>query len=447
MANIYYQLCILIASILAIIYMTTKLKMHAAMALLIIALLAGLALDIPGEQVIVTLSSGFGSMLGNIGIIIILGCLLGNLLEKTKALATITYGLVQFVGRKKPLTTLSILGIIVGIPVFCDSAYIILSGLSKRIANQSATSSVSGAVVMSSSLYVAHNLIPPTPGPLAAAGNLGIADNLGLVIILGTLISIPVMLTGVFFAKWIGKKVVIKEQDLLIEEIPEANLFKTALPLALPITLIGIGTVSHFIEIPLIVKNLLLFLGNPVVALLIGLATGVLFNFRKETVKMSHILEEGVMQAGPILIITGMGGAFGNIIKESGLTSTLIELIPETGKSGVLILIIAFCLSALIKTAQGSSTSAIVIVSALFSTLAGGAYFSSPFTISCLVLAIGAGAMLVSHANDSYFWIVSRFSNLSMKQTLKTFTVATILQGATALVFIILMYVIANNFV
>jgi GntP family gluconate:H+ symporter len=442
MEHLFFDLFLLFSAIILIVLATSKFKVHPALALLIVALLVGLGFGMDAKVVMQSITSGFGGMLGNIGIIIILGCLLGALLEKTHSLASIASGLIRLLGRKKPLTTLSILGIVVGIPVFCDSAYIILSGLSKRMSQQSGTSGVSGAVVMSSSLYVAHNLIPPTPGPLAAAGNLGIADQLGLVIILGLLVSIPVMMAGMFYAKWIARKINLNAEPLEVPPQNSATLVKSILPLLVPIVLIGLGTLMNFIETESYAKQFILFLGHPVVALLSGLLLGIFFHYRNQEIELSKIMEEGISQAGPILIITGMGGAFGSVIKESDLTGNLIQLIPNSANSGVLILVLAFLLSALIKTAQGSSTSAIVIVSALFSTLVGGSLFTSSLAITCLVLAIGAGAMLVSHTNDSYFWIVSRFSNFTMKQTLKTFTIATSIQGITALVVILLIYLV-----
>ncbi len=423
-----------------IVLATSRFKIHPALALLVVALLVGLGLGMDAMEVIESITAGFGGMLGSIGIIIILGCLLGALLEKTNSLASIANGLIHLLGRKRPLTTLSVLGVVVGIPVFCDSAYIILSGLSKRVAQQSGTSGVSGAVVMSSSLYVAHNLIPPTPGPLAAAGNLGIADQLGLVIIMGLIVSVPVMIAGTLYAKWIGRKINWKEEPLEAEKQSTTSLMKSVLPLLIPIILIGVGTLMNFIVMNSYLKQFILFVGHPVVALLIGLLLGIAFHVKNQQIQLSKIMEEGVYQAGPILIITGMGGAFGSVIKDSDLTGKLIQLIPNSANSGVLIIILAFLLAALLKTAQGSSTSAIVIVSALFSTMVGGSFFNDSMAITCLVLAIGAGAMLVSHSNDSYFWIVSRFSNFTMKQTLKTFTMATFIQGITALMVILIIY-------
>ncbi len=440
MENLYFDLFLLFSAIVLIVLATAKFKIHPALALLIVALLVGLGFGMEAKMVVQSITIGFGAMLGNIGIIIILGCLLGALLEKTNSLASIAGGLIHLLGRKRPLSTMSILGIVVGVPVFCDSAYIILSGLSKRMAQQAGTSGVSGAVVMSSSLYVAHNLIPPTPGPLAAAGNLGIADQLGLVIILGLLVSVPVMVAGTLYAKWIARKIDWETEPIEMEQQNTNSLLKSVLPLLVPILLIGLGTLMNFVSSDSYFRNFILFVGHPVVALLIGLLLGITFHLKNKLIDFSKIMEEGVSQAGPILIITGMGGAFGSVIKDSNLTGNLIQLIPNSANSGILIIILAFLLSALLKTAQGSSTSAIVIVSALFSTLVGGTFFTGSLAITCLVLAIGAGAMLVSHTNDSYFWIVSRFSNLTMKQTLKTFSVATFIQGVTALLVILIIY-------
>ncbi|MCU0419909.1 MAG: GntP family permease, partial [Cyclobacteriaceae bacterium] len=289
-------------------------------------------------------------------------------------------------------------------------------------------------------LYTTHTLVPPTPGPMNAAANLGAGDSLGLVILLGLVVSLPVSLIAFFYARYIGSKItaVNPGTETIVAKPAPISLTTPLVLIFLPVLLIACGSVLELTNAAFTGVHLLRFLGQPLVSLLLTVALGLgIFRHRHQTLLW---VEKGIRQAGPIVLLTGCGGAFGAVLGASPLASILSVWIAAQAVGGVAFLVVCFGVSALFKSAQGSSTSAMLIVSSVAYPLAASAGFTDPVELSLLVLAIGAGAMTVSHANDSYFWVVSQFGGLEVKAAYLGWTIMTFLQGLTALLVVLVLY-------
>jgi GntP family gluconate:H+ symporter len=413
-------------------------KWHPFLSLIVAALGAGAALGIPLPEVVGHIGEGFGGLLASIGVIIVLGSILGMMMEQSGAAQTIATVLMNGIGRKHPVAALSFLGAFVGIPVFCDAGFIILSRLVRQISERTGRAPASLSVGLAAGLYATHTLVPPTPGPIAAAGNLGATSYLGLVILMGffvAFVTLPIAL-------WVGSRLTRKMNVLLPESLEvdqeEAALlapWRALVPIVLPILLISLGTISNLAAWDLAAID---FIGNPMIALLISVFIGY-FCLKVDNIKaFTTMTTTAISQAGPILIITGAGGAFGAVLKASSLTSHLTGLIGGSDQSGLMILLAAFAVAAILKTSQGSSTAAIVVTSSLFAPLLGMDGASSPMYVTLCVMAIGGGAMTFSHANDSYFWVVSQFSGLKVGDAYRSYSIVSAVQGVSVLVVVII---------
>lgn len=443
---------ILICAIALIILLTAKLKLHAFVSLILVSFLVAICSGLPinpvsGENqspgIIAIIASGFGNTLTSIGIVIVLGTIIGSILEKSGAALKMADVVVKVIGKKNPALAMSIIGYIVSIPVFCDSGYVIISPLRKALAKRSGASSVAMAIALSTGLYATHVMVPPTPGPIAAAANLGLANNLILVIAIGLVVAIPATIAGLIFARIIGKKVTSSEdlenaesyEDLLKRYGKLPNGFAAFAPIVVPIVLMALGSVAKFPGNPFgtgAFQDLLVFLGTPISALFVGFLFALLLMKKFDEETLTGWIGEGVKAAGTILIITGAGGSLGAVLKETNVAAYLGQSLA-TLNIGIFV---PFIVAAAIKTAQGSSTVAIVTTSAMLAPMMTSLGFGSDIARTLVVMAIGAGSMTVSHANDSYFWVVSEFSGLKLSNAYKTQTLGTLVQGIVSIIFI-----------
>ncbi|WP_320034751.1 GntP family permease [Halarcobacter sp.] len=439
---------ILLVAIVFIVLATSKLKLHPFIALLIAAYGIAISVGMGYTEIATTLTKGFGGILAYIGIVIVLGTIIGVILEKSGAAIKMANVILKIVGKKRPVLAMSVIGYIVSIPVFCDSGFVILNALKRSMVKQLKVSGVAMSVALATGLFATHTLVPPTPGPIAAAGNL-MVDNLGLVIIFGFFISIITMLAGYFWALRSGKiyksgedsLVDLEKDSEVIEkygELPSA--FKSFAPIFIPILLMALASIVKLVFADAnesFLYKLFIFLGNPTNALFIGLlfASMLLPKFDEE--RLSGWIGEGIKNAGEILIITGAGGALGAVLKASGIGTYLGETL-QTLSLGILV---PFIIAAALKSAQGSSTTALVVTSTIIYPLLASLGLDSEIGKILTVMAIGAGAMTVSHANDSFFWVVSRFSQMDVATAYKAYTTATLLQGVVT---IAIVYVLAG---
>jgi GntP family gluconate:H+ symporter len=424
----------LVLLVVLIILATTKLKMHPFLALLFAAILSGFLGGLDSSQVLEKLTEGFGNTLRSIGIVIACGTMIGTILQKSGGAQTIAATLLQGVGEKRAPLAMSMTGFIVSIPVFCDSGFVLLSSINRALSRKTGIPLAVLAIALASGLYTTHVFVPPTPGPLAAAGEIG--AQISLVLILGLVVSVPTAGAGLLWALVSVRRFSTGLQNgpserqtaEQKEEIdPQScSRFAAFAPLLIPIGLIAIKSVVDYPTEPLgsgVLAHGLAFVGHPVIALLIGvLLSMTTVSSRAESLDW---ISAGLASAGSIILITGAGGAFGNILRATGMGDSLANGIAQW-QLGIGL---PFVIAAVLKSAQGSSTVAIITTAALVSPLLEPLGLFGEYAKALVVLAIGAGAMTVSHLNDSYFWVVAQFSDMDTATALRCHTLATLVQG------------------
>ncbi|MCW7994936.1 GntP family permease, partial [Vibrio parahaemolyticus] len=373
----------------------------------------------------------------------VLGTIIGVILEKSGAAITMADTVIKVLGERFPTLTMSIIGYIVSVPVFCDSGFVILNSLKESLAKRLKTSSVAMSVALATGLYATHTFVPPTPGPIAAAGNLGLESNLGLVIGVGVFVAAVAALAGMLWANRFQhvEPDGIEAADEIQHDwqalkasygkLPTAS--QAFAPIFVPILLICFGSIAKFPSLPLgegFVFDVLTFLGQPLTALVIGLFLSVrLLKSDNKIEEFGERISQGITAAAPILLITGAGGAFGAVLKATPLGEYLGTTLSALGVG----IFMPFIVAAALKSAQGSSTVALVTTSALVAPMLTQLGLDSEMGRVLTVMAIGAGAMTVSHANDSFFWVVSQFSRMSVGLAYRAQTMATLVQGVTAM--------------
>ena len=421
----------LLAALAFIIYGTSKLKWPAFLVLLLASLFLALATGVDPQEIGPLLSEGFGKTVRSIGLLIVFGSIIGVALEQSGATKRIAISMLSRLSFLPLPYTVAIIGYLVSIPVFCDSAFVILSSLNKRLSQKSGIPLLALTIALSTGLFATHVLIPPTPGPLAAAANLELND-LGLLIIMGGSVAFLLMLVGAAFAQRVSKRVSLeiqlpKTEEENLEQLPSLKL--AIAPIFIPLLLIGLSSFSNHFKI------------DPTLALGVGMVLSFrLGRFTKTESFLSEVVNKGIQTAAPILLITAMGGTLGLVISKLPVAEFVAEhlLYPELG------LLIPFLIAALLKSAQGSSTVAIITASAMVFPMLATLGLDSDLGKTWVVIAVGIGSMTVSHANDSYFWIVSQFGNLSVKEAYRYHTFATLLQGIAGLIIVIAGYFISS---
>lgn len=427
--NAFAVSVLVVISIVLIIILTTKLKLHAFIALFIVSLLLAFA-TLPAGTIIKTIKDGFGSTMGSIGFLIILGAIIGITLDRTGGTLSIAGYILSKTGEKKSAAALAITGFITGLPIFCDSGFIILSGLAKSFSRKSAVGMPFMATVLACSLYSVHCLIPPHPGALAAAGMIN--ANIGYLIMIGVLFAVPGTLSAYFWSRWMTRKKNVSQPvenesaaGKPSDELPP--VFLSFLPIIVPLLLITIKSLAGLVDKTGegLVSKIFYFPGEPVIALFIGVIFA-LFLLKKKTIsELNSLFSEAIIKAGPILIITAAGGMFGMVIKSTGVGEILGKLLTGTSIG----LLVPFLIAVVMKTAQGSSTVAIITTASFVAPMMPMLGLDSEWGKLLTMLAMGSGSMIASHANDSYFWVVTNFGEIKVDDTLKVYTSSTIVMG------------------
>ena len=424
----------LIITIGIVVFATAKYKIHPFLILILASLAMGLFGGLDTEKIIISLSEGFGNTLKNIGIVIACGSIIGVFLEKTGGAKSIAESTLKVIGKDNSALAMNITGFFVSISVFCDSGYVILSTLNKAINRKTGISLAALGTALATGLYATHVFVPPTPGPLASASILG--ADIGLVLIYGFLIAIPVSLVGwlwsIYFCSNFSINTEVNQIKIEKDKKQSSNLFSALLPIIIPIILISLKSLmdhpgTNFENVQ--IERLITFFGHPIIAILSGVIISIYL--AKDYSLENHYdwFSDGLKVAGSIILITGAGGAFGNILRSISLGDSINQILMgyEIG------LFLPFIIAALLKTAQGSSTVSIITTSAMVLPLLNTLGLSSEMGKVLAVLSIGAGAMTFSHLNDSYFWVVAQFSNMDTNTAIRCHTVATLFQGITAI--------------
>jgi GntP family gluconate:H+ symporter len=416
-------------SILAIIFLTSRLKIHAFVALLLVSVFLACT-TLPPEKVVSTIKEGFGNTMASIGFLIILGAMIGITLDRTGATLSIADFILSKTGKSRSVQALGITGFITGIPIFCDSGFIITSGLAKSFSRETKTAMPLMATVLATSLYSVHCLIPPHPGALAAAGAINV--NIGYLIIIGILFAIPGAVAAYFWSRFMIRgrdyapaKELTNVQLKTERELPSA--FMSFLPIVVPLLLITIRSLITLLDKQGTgyISKIFYFPGEPVFALAIGVILALLLVRKKSVASFNALFVEAIEKAGPILIITAAGGMFGTVIKATGTGEALGKILAGTSLG----LLVPFLIASVMKTAQGSSTVAIITTASFIGPMLSMLGLDTEGGRLMTMLAMGAGSMMVSHANDSYFWVISNFGEVDPTVNLKVYSSATIVMG------------------
>lgn len=424
-------LSLILAGIIIIILLTSWLKVNAFLSLFMVSFFLAIAV-LPLQDVVPALKKGFGDTLASIGLIIVFGTIIGVTLDATGATISMANFILQRTGKNRASLAMSVTGFITGLPIFCDSGFVVLSGLNHSLTRKSNSNPVFMAAALATSLYAVHCLIPPHPGATAAAGILD--ANIGKLILLGIPVSIPAAMAGYGWARMASRRFGLKtemKQETSMEteyrQLPPPG--KSFLPVLVPLALITLKSLVNFMvtdnSLPVRIIGLL---GDPVIALMTGMFLAFLLFpvYNKES--FNKVLAASVEKAGPILIITAAGGIFGAVIKATGSGEQVGTVLAATGLG----LLIPFLIAFILKTAQGSSTVAIITAASIVAPMLSSMGFSGDSDKILVLLAMGAGSMMVSHANDSYFWVITNFSGIQADDTLKVYSTATIIMGITA---------------
>jgi Gnt-I system low-affinity gluconate transporter len=418
---------IVIAGISLLLFLIIRSKLHAFVALLLVSLLVGIAAGMPLKGVIESIQNGMGGTLGFVAVVVGLGAMFGQMLEVSGGAERLAQTLIKKFGENKAQWALGITGFIVAIPVFFDVGFIILVPIVYGLAKKTGRSLLYYGIPLLAGLAVTHSFIPPTPGPIAVADLIG--ADLGWVILFGFIAGIPAMiLAGPMFGKYIAKKIHATIPDYM--EIKEKK-FDKDLP--------SFGLIASIIFIPLVLilantvsgvvlpeksglRAFFTFLGHPFVALTI--ATLLAFyllgqkrGFTKQEVQ--DIATKALEPAGIIILVTGAGGVFKQILIDSGVGKVLGDMMASSSLPPVLL---AFLIAAIVRVSQGSATVAMVTSAGLISPLIETLGLTGP-VLGLIVIAIAAGATILSHVNDSGFWLVNRYFGLDVKDTLKSWTI------------------------
>ena len=438
---------LLLISILFIVVSTTKLKLHPFIALLLAAIVFGLFSGMPLPEIVKSVNGGFGNTIGYIGIVIVAGCIIGTFLEESGGAYIMAKSILKIVGEKHVPLAMAILGYIISIPVFADSGFVVLSPLNKALSKKAKISLAGPTIALSLGLMITHCLVPPTPGPIAAAGIL--EADLGLVIMIGFFVGLLTLVVAWLFASKYASKVYIEpspevSDEEVVEKIKKApSALNAFIPVVIPLLLIVLKSVSEFPTHPFgsgFVKTLFGFIGEPVIALIVG----VFFAFRlPKKLKLEMLSTTGwvgksLLSAAVIILITGAGGSFGMVLRNSGIGDILGETLSEINLS----IWLPFVIAASLKSAQGSSTVAVITTASIMAPLMTVLGFDTPMAKALVIAAIGSGSMVVSQVNDSFFWVVTQMSDMNVKTGYKLHTLGTLICGFTAMFVVWIAYVL-----
>lgn len=438
---------LLILAVAFIVVSTTKFKFHPFLALIFAAIGFGLLSGMPFAEIVNSVNSGFGDIVGHIGLVIVIGCIIGTFLEESGGAYVMAQGIVRLAGKKRVPLAMLIVGCFISIPVYADSGFVILSPLNKAITKKSGISLACTAIALSLGLTITHCLVPPTPGPVAATAILG--ADLGLVILVGLIVSVFVAAESYFFVTRYASRTYIDpdpDGEITVEEDDakdKPSALRSFLPVVVPLVLIVFKSISDFPGAPFgegVAASVLRFIGEPVIALIIGMILSFFLpkKFDRELLSTTGWVGKSLTSAAVIIMITAAGGSFGMILRNSGIADILGESLAGANVG----IWLPFIIAAALKSAQGSSTVAIVTTASLIAPMMEALGFVSPVGRALAVMSLCSGAMVMSHVNDSFFWVVSQLSGMNVKTGCKLHGIGTLLGGLTAMLVVWIGYII-----
>jgi len=433
--------------VFAVIFLLVQilyLRLDAFVALLITSLVVAVLGGVPAGEVIEVITDGMGGTLGYIAVVIGLGAMIGEVLRRTGGAKEIAEALLRRSGDEKAPWALSLTGLIVAIPVFFDVALVLFIPLVYSLVERSGRSLLYYAIPLLAGIAVAHACIPPTPGPVAVAALIG--ADLGWVIVFGVVAGIPAVLVGgIWFGRFIGNRIHLEvpEYMQLDDEISHKgttpSFFASVGVIGFPLVLILVGTVSEvWVGEGHPAEPWITFIGHPITALTLA----VLLTFYWVGVRHGYSMNEvramarkGLEPVGMIILVTGAGGVLGNVLIETGVGDVLARAMAV---SNLPVVLLAFMLATAVRVSQGSATVSMVTAAGLMAPVTQAGDFSAPL-LGMITIAIASGATVLSHVNDSGFWLVSRFLGMDEAQTLKSWTVMETLVGGVAFLVVLVL--------
>ncbi|HHX60601.1 MAG TPA: GntP family permease [Epulopiscium sp.] len=439
--------------LVVLIALILKSKIHVFVALIIAAVIVGIVGGLDPNSTVAAITDGFGGTLGNIGIIIGLGIMMGQMFEISGAAERMARTFLKMFGKGREELALSLTGFLVSIPIFCDSGFVILSPLARALSRRTKKSIVSLSVALAAGLVITHSLIPPTPGPLAVAGTFRV--DVGQFMLLGIVIALPMAIATMLYGKYIGKKIyqlpaetgdgwerppyqepiydiVSDEED---RKLPSA--FLSFLPIVLPIILILFNTGLTALKLTDGFYGTLIFLGKPIIAVGIGLIVAT-YTLGRDMDRKTVIkeLEDSIKAAGVIILVTGGGGALGQVLKVAGVGEYIALGIAATA---IPVILLPFIIATLVRFVQGSGTVAMITAAGITAPIveaAGGNMLLGAFA-ACV------GSLFFSYFNDSFYWVVTRISGITeTKEQIRVWSVTTTIAWAVGLVEILILNMI-----
>jgi GntP family gluconate:H+ symporter len=442
MEHIYPVLWIFIA-VLALIILTSKYKVHAFIVLFLVSLILAIA-TMPLAEVLPLMKEGFGKTIGNIGFLIIAGSFIAVIMEQTGAASIMAKWFLSTLGHKKAPISLGITGFFSGLLLFCDTGFILLSSLTKGISEKLNISAPFLHGVLAISLFSVHCLTPTHPGILGAIGIIPV--DFGQVLFFGTLLALPGLILSYQWLKYADRRwrnettvKITMTTDKQLSEEENLPVFNAFLPILLPLILLFIASFITIVQIPILPKRLtdvFLFIGQAPISLSVGALMAIFLLKNKAVPEINAIMGKAIEKAGSILVITASGGIFGLVIKALVEDLPLKEWLSDIGLG----IFIPFLMASFLKIAQGSSTIAVLTTAALISPMLETIGLDSTSRQLMAILAMGSGSMVFSHANDSYFWVISRFSAISPNTTLRYFSVASSIMGIVSILVLFLVF-------
>ncbi|MBK8393551.1 MAG: GntP family permease [Saprospiraceae bacterium] len=448
------SILLLLLSIIGLVLLIIKVKLHPFFALLLVSIGFALLSGMKGELIISSIQNGFGSTLGKIGLVIIMGVVIGAFLENTGAAMSLAEGVLNFVGKQNVIIAMGVVGYIISIPVFGDSGFLLMNSLNRNLTKKAGISLAATAIALALGLILTHNLVPPTPGPIAAAATLN--ADLALVIPFGLITAAVGLVAGLVFAKFYASKTYIDPDNNALVPVDNmiltnSNLayrpgfFLSSLPILVPIILIvgkSVLKATNFLQEGSFLASTLNFMGESVIALLIGVFLCLLLpeKLHKDMISSDGWIGKCFKDAASILLITGAGGIFGTVLKDSGVADQLGAHL-STYNIGIFL---PFILGAALKSSQGSSTVALITVASIILPLMPILNLVSETDKALAVTAIGSGALVVCHANDSFFWVVTQMSGMNVKQGYQLLSFGTLIVGCTSMVATYILFVILH---
>jgi len=434
-------------ALVVMIPLASRLRIHPFAAILGMSLVLGAVSGVPLARVPEVIGAGFSGIFSEIGIVVIFGLLIGTIVETSGAAAVIADAIVRLVGKGSPTLAFALMGWVCGTAVNCDSGFATLNPVRKAAVRHAGAGGIQTAVGLSGGLYISHALVPLTAAPLAAAGILGLGGHLPLVMALAVAASVPALAGACLYAAFIGRNRRTREDIRIAGREPvrsaahsyggkarrrggiPGGLFAVS-PILAPFLLMSLGSIAAATEWEGPGRDAVAFLGAPVMAMAAGLLFAVALLVRSGRMRdFNPITESALKSSGPILCVMGAGGVLGYVIEHSGLALSVLENTTAAGSVGTPGLLLPFLVAALLKTAQGSSAVAMTVTAALVAPMMSAPVSDSAVAAALTFLAIGAGSMVASHANDPYFWMVSKLSGMSVRQGYATHTVMTLIAG------------------